>query len=222
MTPSRYCQPCRGKAARQHKHRVGCSGSFHSNATVSPGRIQTAACQPSRTHASPVPTATETELRFAVVKPFLGAGLPSELAQGRWKVQALGVCNKGDLCGWRVRGLLGTALLLGSRCCGVIAYMKAGEAPLLFLISSFCFPPPPPISWFCSEAQESHSSFFFQHKERSHLPLTPKSLPTRKGHTFGSQKGSQRGRQSSPAPANSSGTKGHILSWVQWVPAPKG
>lgn len=143
MTPSRYCQPCRGKAARQHKHRVGCSGSFHSNATVSPGRIQTAACQPSRTHASPVPTATETELRFAVVKPFLGAGLPSELAQGRWKVQALGVCNKGDLCGWRVRGLLGTALLLGSRCCGVIAYMKAGEAPLLFLISSFFASPPP-------------------------------------------------------------------------------
>lgn len=102
--------------------------------------------------------------------------------------------------------------------------MKAGEASLLFLISSFfCFPPPhhPPISWFCSEAQESHSSFFFQHKERSHLPLTPKSLPTRKGHTFSGQKGSQQGRQSSPAPASSSGTKGHILSWVRWVPAPK-
>lgn len=100
--------------------------------------------------------------------------------------------------------------------------MKAGEASLLFLISSFfCFPPPP-ISWFCSEAQESHSSFFFQHKECSHLPLTPKSLPTRKGHAFSSQKGSQQGRQSSPAPASSSGTKGYILSWVWWVPAPKG
>lgn len=125
------------------------------------------------------------------------------------------------------------ALLLGSRCCGVIAYMKEGEASLLFLISSFFAspttrththhhhppPPPPPISWFCSEAQESHSSFFFQHKERSHLPLTPKSLPTRKGHASTSQKGSQQGRQSSPAPAKSSSTKGHILSWDQWVPA---
>lgn len=47
--------------------------------------------------------------------------------------------HRGDLRAWRVRGLLGTALLLGSRCCGVIAYMKAGEAPLLFLISSFFF-----------------------------------------------------------------------------------
>lgn len=133
-------------------------------------------------------------------------------------------------------------LSLGSRCSGVIAYMKAmkaGEASLLFLISSFSASPttrthtppptppsppspsPPPISWFCSEAQESHSSFFFQHKERSHLPLTPKSLPTRKGHASASQKGSQRGRQSSPAPAKSSSTKGHILSWDQWVPAPE-
>lgn len=93
----------------------------------------------------------------------------------------------------------------------------------LFTVSHFLFfLLPPPISWFCSEAQESHSSFFFQHKEHSHLPLTPKSLPTRKGHAFSSQKGSQQGRQSSPAPASSSGTKGHILSWVQWVPAPKG
>jgi len=137
--------------------------------------------------------------------------------------------HRGDLRAWRVRGLLGTALLLGSRCCGVIAYMKAGEAPLLFLISSFFFfppfflpffffsPPHPPISWFCSEAQESHSSFFFEHKESSHLPLTPKSLPTRTG-----QKGSQRGRQSSPAPSSSLGTKGHFLSRDQWVPAPKG
>lgn len=94
---------------------------------------------------------------------------------------------------------------------------------LLFFFSSLFFaffffsPSHPPISWFCSEAQESHSSFFFEHKESSHLPLTPKSLPTRTG-----QKGSQRGRQSSPAPSSSLGTKGHFLSRDQWVPAPKG
>lgn len=101
VRPAKYRQHCRGKAACQHKHRVGCSGWLHSNTIISSGQIEAKACQPSWTHASPVPTAMETELWFALVKPFLGAGLSPEPAQGKrrckpWEFAIKEICVAGE------------------------------------------------------------------------------------------------------------------------------
>lgn len=77
------------------------------------------------------------------------------------------------------------ALLLGCRCCGVIAYMKVGEASLLFLISSFfAFFPPPQFPGFVQKHKRviHHFSSSTRSALTSPSPLNP-SPPEKDTHS---------------------------------------